>query len=528
MAIVAWVLGGSAAMYVVALSLAEELESFPGGREAFAQSVAASVEAMRILRWPADRLDTLGGYLSYHNVTLFTLLLSLYAAVQGARAIRGGEEQHSLEEILATGRSRAGVLLDRTTGFVVTMLLIAVGLGFGVAASLAAGGEPDTGGALTTMAVSGLCALVAYALGMLLSQLTASSRTAGGLAALAVSVLYVLTNVWEDLGPFGAVRFVSPFHYANASRTLVPGHGFDVAATLGLAAMTAVLLGLATWAFVRRDYAAALWTRPRHVETARPARVQRVMLRSTWSETLLRKRVGLFAWSLGTAAYAALLALMTPGVMDVWEAFESWASIGGGGAGISPEAQYLSLLGEIVTLVVAAYVVTQAAGWVADLEQGRVEVLLAAPVSWSRLVWERLLAVTLGVCAITAGALGGLWIAAAAVDVGVDAAGLARTALDCLLLGLAIGSVAALVVAVFRAGAAVTVLAVFLGASYLLGILVPLLDWPEWVSRLSVFGAFGHPYLEWPPWSGTALLLTLAVPGGLVAAALAERTPKVA
>lgn len=515
-------------MYVVALSLADELASFPGGRKAFAESISASVEAMRVLRWPADHLDTLGGYLSYHNVTLFTLFLSIYAAVQGARAIRGGEEQHSLEEILATGRSRAAVVLDRAAGFAVTMALIVVGLGFGVAASLAAGGEPDWGGSLITMTVSGLCALVAFALGLLLSQLTATSRTAGGLAALAVSVLYVLTNVWEDLGPFGAVRFVSPFHYANASRALVPGHGFDAAATAMLVAMAAALLGLATWAFLRRDYAAPLWARRRETATARPLQVQRTMLHSTWSETLLRKRVSLLAWCLGTAAYAALLAFMAPGVMDVWEAFESWTSIAGGGEGVSPEAQYLSLLGEIVTLVVAAYVVTQAAGWVADLAQGRVEVLLAAPLSWSRLVWERLLAVTIGVCVITAGALGGLTVAASAVDVGVDAAGLARTALDCVLLGLAIGAVAALVVAVFRTGAAVTVLAVFLGASYLLGVLVPLLEWPAWVNRLSVFGAFGHPYLEWPPWSGTIVLLVLAVPGSLAAAALAERTSKVA
>lgn len=49
-----------------------------------------------------------------------------------------------------------------------------------------------------------------------------------------------------------------------------------------------------------------------------------------------------------------------------------------------------------------------------------------------------------------------------------------------------------------------------------------------WVSRLSVFGAFGHPYLEWPPLSGTLMLLVLAIPGGLVAAAMADHTPKVA
>src|SRR5664280_2398296 len=43
--------------------------------------------------------------------------------------------------------------------------------------------------------------------------------------------LYLLTNVSDELGPVGVVRFVSPFHYFNASRALVPDHGPDLAAT---------------------------------------------------------------------------------------------------------------------------------------------------------------------------------------------------------------------------------------------------------------------------------------------------------
>jgi len=53
-----------------------------------AASIQAGAQVMRLLRWPAERLDTLGGYLTYHNVMLFVLFLfvlflSLYA---GCRA----------------------------------------------------------------------------------------------------------------------------------------------------------------------------------------------------------------------------------------------------------------------------------------------------------------------------------------------------------------------------------------------------------------------------------------------------------
>src|SRR5665648_1277255 len=65
--------------------MAVEMKDFPGGSQALAASISASAEAMRPLRWPAERLDTLGGYLTYHNVILFNLILAIYGAVQGAR-----------------------------------------------------------------------------------------------------------------------------------------------------------------------------------------------------------------------------------------------------------------------------------------------------------------------------------------------------------------------------------------------------------------------------------------------------------
>ena len=234
----AWVVGGGLAMFGMAVALATEMDDFPGGAAGLAASVMAGAEALRPLRWPAERLDTLGGYLTYHNVTLYTFALAIYGLVQGARAIRGDEERGSLEEVLATGHPRMAVLRDRALGFAIVVTAICTGLGLAVAAGLAVGGEPDLGGSLITMGTSGLVALAAYALGMLAAQLVGSSRAASGVGAAILSVLYVATNMGERLGPAAAVRFVSPFHYANQSRALVPGYGLDVVASL-------TLLGLA-------------------------------------------------------------------------------------------------------------------------------------------------------------------------------------------------------------------------------------------------------------------------------------------
>lgn len=522
-----WIVGGSLAMYAIAAGFASEVARFAGGAKAMAASMAAGVEALRLLRWPAERLDTLGGYLTYHNVTLFVLFLSLYAAVAGARAVRGLETRHSLEEILAAGRSRPAVIRDRVAGYVLTLALICAGVGAGLAVSMAAGGQPDLGGSLITAAAAGLCALVAYAFGLLVSQLMVSPRAAGGVAAAVIVGLYLFTNVWQELGPAGGARFISPFYYFNTSRALVPGYGFDLPAAAAQLAMTALLLAAATWAFQRRDYAAALWSRPaRQVQQSRP--VQRPALRSLWSAMLVRERYGLLGWAGAAALSMFMMARLEPSVVDMWNKIKLFQTFIGTQPGRSASDMYLSYAAEIVAPIVVAYVITRAASWVADLREGRVELILAGPVSWPRLIGERLVVLAVGVLVITAGSIAGLAAGAASAGAPLSAPGLIRLTAITMLLGVALGAVAAVVVAWLRNGIAVTALAVFAAASYLLTYLVQLFGWPGWASKLSVFGAFGRPYLELPTAAGFAFLCALGLLGTLLAAAIAGRSPKVA
>ncbi len=514
-------------MYAIGAGFDAEVARFAGGAKAMAESMRPGVEAMRLLRWPADRLDTLGGYLTYHNVTLFVLFLTLYAAVQGAHAIRGAEPGGMPAEILATGRSRPAVVLDRAVGFAATMALIGLGLGAGLAVAMAAGGQPDTGGSVITALAAGLCAYTGYALGVLVSQLTPSPRAGTGIAALALTGLYLLTNVWDEVDALGAIRYLSPFYYFDFSRALVPGHGLHVASSLLLLAAAVAMLAGAAWAYQRRDYAAGLWTRP--PRSAKPVRrVQRPALNHVWSATLLHQRVGLLTWALAAAAGMAMMAWLEPTVADMWDKFQYTQRLLGADPAHSVADQYLAFAGQFIVPIVTAYVITQAAGWVADLRQGRVELLLAAPLSWPRLVWQRLLATLAGAAVITVAAIAALAATAAGVGAGLDPLGLARLAADTLLLTSALTAVAALVVAWLRSTAAVAALAVFVAASYLLVYLVPLFAWPDWVNRTTVFGAYGNPYLELPAANGLTVLAAMTVGGGLLAATVAQHSPKTA
>ena len=96
---------------------------------------------------------------------------------------------------------------------------------------------------------------------------------------------------------------------------------------------------------------------------------------------------------------------------------------------------------------VAGVVVSQAAGWVRDLSQGRVEMIFATPVSSARLVVGRLVAAAVASGAVGAGALVGVLVGKAWSGVPLDALGLLPVGATCLLLGLGLAGVAILVVA---------------------------------------------------------------------------------
>ena len=543
---ITWIAAGGLAMVGMTAALAKEMADYPGGAKGLAASVAAGAEALRLLRWPAERLDTLGGYLTFHNVLVFNLLLAIYGVVQGARDVRGGEEHGSLEEVLATGHARGAVVRDRAQGFALVAAVIGFGLGLGVAAGLSFGGEPNFGGSLITMGTSGLVAMFGYALGMLVSQLVGSVRAAGGIGSAVICALYLATNVEDRLGLFSFVRFASPFHFANRSRALVPGHGLDLAGTFALIVLVLGMLAGAAWAFGRRDYAAPLWPRPlwpRPAPITRVARagaaaaqgvpasgsiaVPRRMLGSIGAATVRHGSRSMAIWTAGVAAFTAMFAALQPTAIDMWNQLDFAARMAGATGAASTADAYWSFVGEIVTPAVAAYVITLAAGWVADLAAGRVEVILSAPVTWSMLVRGRLASACVGAAVIITGSLVALQVAASAVASPPSEAGLARIVIVGTLYGWAIAAVAAILVAVVRRSLAVTLLAVVVAASYLLSYLVPLYGWPEWLERLSVFWAFGHPYLAWPSTTHWAVLLVVAIGGTLAAGAIAERTPKV-
>jgi ABC-2 type transport system permease protein len=360
-------------------------------------------------------------------------------------------------------------------------------------------------------------------------------------AAIVLVTMYLVNNAVDAGDPLGWLRLLTPFHWVNQSRALVPGSGASIGAMAVLTVSAVVLLVLAGIAFQRRDYGAALWsnharamrtsdrTAPDRTSPDRPAArhasIQRWSLSAPWRASLREHRLGIAGWVAASAAFAALMMMLQPAAMDVFEEFSYYLSMVGG-AGTTPESMYATFITDVIAPIVAAFVITQAAGWVAELDQGRVEMLLASPLTWTGLVWQRIGAACVGAAAITVASLAVIGIGSRIVGADLPISGLVRTGIMCLLLAWVIAALAAVAVAALRSTAAITIVAAYAAFAYLLTWMIPMFGWPTWTERLSVFAAFGHPYREWPPVGSVGLLIAIALIASIGGASIAERTPK--
>ncbi len=183
---------------------------------------------------------------------LVPLLVILFAATAGARAIVGDEEVGTLDLLLAQPVGRARVVLQRFAALAVATL--AVG-GVLLLALLAVAGPAGL-----DIAASNLAAMVLHLvlLGILFGAIAISA--AAGRRALvfaATAVVAVLTYVANTLAPqvtaVAWLQKLSPFYYYAGGEPL--RHGVQLGNASVLLAGAAALVAAGVFAFDRRDVA---------------------------------------------------------------------------------------------------------------------------------------------------------------------------------------------------------------------------------------------------------------------------------
>jgi len=458
--------------------------------------------------WNADvvAVDTIGGYATW-KIGIFIFLIAIWPLLTGSRMLRGEEERGSLDVLLSAPRPRMRVALEKLAAM--WTALLAMGLLIGL---LAFGGGQKFGADFTIgdalvygLNVALICAVIG-GIALLISQFTQEQGPAAGWTAGLLLVFIVMDMVHRVIANTEWISRLSPIYYYNLSKPLVPSYGVNVGAMFLLLALTLVISGAAVWLFARRDIGGTVplprWLRLPERTANRALPVGDWSLRSIYARSLGMIAVPAAWWTLGIAAWAVWVevvvqqmeARLTTLLQSSPAAITLIKNLSGGNADIN--AGFLSALFVFVPLFLMAFVVTQVNSWSADEQNGRLELVLAAPQARLQVLLGRFAALATATIVISLITLVAAYAAAASTGLKLDLGNLAAATLGMVPLGLLVAGIGYMAAGWLRTAADTGLLSFILAAWFFISFIGPELKLPDATLRLSAFYYYGSPLLN--------------------------------
>jgi ABC-2 type transport system permease protein len=462
------------------------------------------------------RVDTLGGFLSWHYGAYFAMLVGLWSILALSSTLAGEARRGSLDLVAITPLSRRRIAFEKVVAHIVALALVAVVLSV---SALAAGAglarfegdriDPAAAAAFGVgVLLQGLVAgAVAFALAPVLGQ-----GAAAGMAGTIMLGGYVLHSYRTVVPAFDAIEELTWFSWAAGH---IPLAGlWDWPAVLLTAAVSLALLAAGVEAFARRDIGVTVRLPLPALSAAYPG------TGGPLSRTLADLLPRALAWGVGIGGYGLFMAASAGVVADAFAASPEIAAAVRAylpGIDIARPAGLLQFafvdLGFVLIGLTAASLVAIRAG---DEMAGRLELQLTTRLSRAR--WAIASAVAVD-CAIGIATL----ILGAGISAGVLTLGENPTqpAVGTVVLALYGSAMTGLGVAVAGlAGprwAVPTVLTVTVLTS-LVDLFAPVLRLPEWIEGLALTDHLGRPMIGAWDVAGMGAAFALAVAGILVGA----------
>jgi polyether ionophore transport system permease protein len=458
--------------------------------------------------WNADTIavDTIGGYATF-KIGVFIFLIVLWPLLAGSRMLRGEEDRGSMDVLLSLPRPRLRVALEKLAAMWVA--LFAMGVLIGLVAY--AGGQKFGadfglgGGLLFGFDVALICAVFG-GLALLISQFTQERGPAAGWTAGLLIAFIVLDMIHRVVPSAAWISRLSPIYYYNLSKPLVPGHGADAGGMLVQLALAALLSGAAVWLFARRDIGGTVplprWLQLPERQPSRALPVGDWSLRSVYARSLGTIAMPTFWWTLLIAGWAGwvvyVVQLMEARLSSLLSGSPEFTNLikNLGGTDANVNAGFLSAMFIFLPLFLMAFAVTQVNRWSADEQDGRLDLVLAAPQRRFAVLLGRFAALataTVVIAVITLLVAAG---AAASAGVSLDPGNLAGATLGMIPLGLLIAAIGYLAAGWLRTAADTGLLSFVLAAWFFISFIGPELKLPDATLRLSAFYYYGTPLVH--------------------------------
>ncbi len=506
--IAAGLLGGMALVMGVAVSnifptpaARLEVDALFGSIPASMMNLFGNVEAI------GSKVGTLGGYVTFKYSAIFALGTAIWSIMALSGTLAGEARRGSLDFVAAAPFGKRRIALEKLAAHLTLLWLAMVVLALMTTFSSNVFGDAALGDQIPLLSSAGFALWVGFiamffgGLAFALAPLLGRAGSAG-IAGLGMGALWI-TN---GLNVGGPLLILSPFNWTFDHVPLVGIYDWPSLALVGILGVVLVAIGVEL--FARRDLgvtaglslpqlpAAVLGV---HGPTAR-----------AFGDQLPRA----LSWGIGLGLIGILYASLAGALADQ---ISSSSGLLNSFAMIFPDADFSSTGGwmqfyvELLYIAAGFAAATFVSKWASDEGDGRLEMVLGTPMARARWVLAGGAAALLAVVVTTV-------LFAAGVGLGSAVGGLAAgdAMLGCASLGLYAAAIVGIGVAVggvWRTSIAAEIAALVVVATYLLDLVAPPLNLPDWLHQLALTAHFGKPMVgEWDM-VGVVASLVIAVGG---------------
>ena len=470
---------------------------FPTQEDLDAAAAGSDNPAILAFNGPAQALDTLGGQVAFQIGAPGFVIAALSSIMLTTRLTRREEESGRLELVRSLPVGRGASM---AAAAIVMGVMHAI-IGLGVALSCLASDLPAAGSWAFGLGFATV-GWVFAAVTLVTAQIAPTSRAAGGLAGVVLTVAFLLRAVGDMTN--GALSWLSPIGWAQAARPWADERWWVFA----IPVVATILAGvLARTLLARRDLGGGLVPPRRGPAHAPPG------LATPLALALRLQRGTVIGWSVTLAVFGFVYGVIVDSIEDFVRDNEAMADFMAAGGGASITDSYLAQSMRVLALIASGFAAQSVLRARSEENAGRAEPLVAGAIT--RRSWlgsHAWVAAAGSVIVVLAGAV---WVAIGVIIATRD------TELVPELLGAGLAHVPALLVVV-GIGLALTAWMPHatsltwgvVATALVIGMFGPILDLPEWVSNVSPFEHIAMVPAE--SWSIAPLLVL-----SLLAAALA-------